>query len=199
MRIRREAFDQPQRGAVVAGAPGDHVGEFAGENDIAIEPTEPVECARGNGDPLRRHGGQRDRGMVTVEVALALPSLVLVTAVALWGVSIASVHLACLDAARSGARATARGEPLPEVKAFVERALPPEAEVQVRRDDTTSKVEITVPIRAPGPSGLPPYTIHVGAAAATEPITQAPTPGRPMPQDNRPAPEPPTRSKSHEP
>ncbi|MGI5165999.1 TadE family type IV pilus minor pilin [Spirillospora sp. CA-253888] len=112
---------------------------------------------------------RRDRGMVTAEIALALPVLVLITTVCLWGVSVASVHLACADAARSGARAAARGEALTAVRAFVAEAVPAGATITVHRDAETSRVEITTRVRAPVAAGLPPLTVHAQAIAATEP------------------------------
>jgi hypothetical protein len=53
---------------------------------------------------------QRDRGMVTAELAVSLLSLLLVTAVLLWAVGLAGLRLRCSEAARAGARAAARGE-----------------------------------------------------------------------------------------
>ena len=56
-----------------------------------------------------------DAGYATVEAALAIPSLVL------FAVALASVltgvatQIRCVDAARLGARAAARGEPAPDI------------------------------------------------------------------------------------
>jgi len=111
----------------------------------------------------------RDAGMVTAEIAVALPALVLVLAVSVWAVRIASIQVACTDAARSGARAAARGEPLPAVRAMVARALPPGAQIKISRDAETTRVEIAVPTRPPAASGLPPLLIRAEATAATEP------------------------------
>ncbi|MFC9971779.1 TadE family type IV pilus minor pilin [Spirillospora sp. NPDC127200] len=122
--------------------------------------------------------------MATAEVALALPTLVLVTAVCLWGVSVVSVHLACADAARSGARAAARGEALPAVRAFVAAAVPAGATISVRRDAETSRVEITTRVQAPVAAGLPPLTVHARATAATEPGVD-PAPPQPTNADGR--------------
>nr|WP_051107948.1 TadE family type IV pilus minor pilin [Actinomadura atramentaria] len=107
--------------------------------------------------------------MVTAEVALALPSLVLVTAVALWGVAAASARLACADAARAGARAAARGEPLAAVRSFVARAAPRGAVVTVRRDAAETSVDVSARIAPPGASGLPALTVTGRATSATEP------------------------------
>lgn len=114
-------------------------------------------------------GRRGDRGMVTAEVAVALPALVLVTALLMWGVTAASVQVACTDAARSGVRAAARGEALPAVRAMVVRALPSGAAVRVHRDAATSRVEVSVPVRPPGGAELLPLDVRAEATAPTEP------------------------------
>ncbi|WP_153533541.1 TadE family type IV pilus minor pilin [Actinomadura macrotermitis] len=120
--------------------------------------------------------------MVTAEIALALPTLVLVTVVILWGVTVASVHLGCADAARSGVRLAARGEPLPAVRAFIARAVPAGAVIAVRRDGESTRVEISVPVRPPGTSGFSPLLVRVQAMAATEPGVEADSAGPPSGQ-----------------
>ncbi|MFF5261978.1 TadE family type IV pilus minor pilin [Actinomadura viridis] len=107
--------------------------------------------------------------MVTAEIAVALPALVLVTALALWGVTAASVQLACTDGALSGARAAARGETVAAVRAVVIKALPAGASVRVHRDAHSSRVEIAVPVKAPGGARLPPLVIRADATAINEP------------------------------
>ena len=59
-----------------------------------------------------RTGGRRvnDAGMVTAELAACLPVLVLLLAVALSAVSVASLRIRAQDAAREAARAAARGD-----------------------------------------------------------------------------------------
>src|SRR5206468_10387938 len=51
-----------------------------------------------------------ERGMVTAETAVVLPVLLLVLAGAVAAVTVVGVQLRCVDAAREGARAAARGE-----------------------------------------------------------------------------------------
>ncbi|MDP9241529.1 MAG: pilus assembly protein, partial [Actinomycetota bacterium] len=51
-----------------------------------------------------------DGGSVTAELATALPVLVFLLAVALGAVGAVTAQLRCVDAAREGARAAARGE-----------------------------------------------------------------------------------------
>ncbi|MGI5418707.1 TadE family type IV pilus minor pilin [Actinomadura luteofluorescens] len=105
--------------------------------------------------------------MATAEIAVALPSLVLITAIALWGVRAASVQLACTDAARSGARAAARGESLTAVRELVEKGVPKGAAVQVHRDGAVVRVDVAAPVAAA--IGLPAITVHAHTAAETEP------------------------------
>jgi TadE-like protein len=119
-------------------------------------------------------GDDTQRGSVTVEVAVALPALVLVVAIALWGVSVAAAHVACVDAARAGARAAARGEPPPAVRAAVLRGAPSGARVATRRDGDVTEVDVSVVLRAPALSGLPQIVVHEHAVAATEPGVGAP-------------------------
>jgi hypothetical protein len=110
-----------------------------------------------------------ERGSVTAEIAVALPALVLVITVALWGVSAAAAQVACVDAARAGARAAARGEPMPAVQAAVLRGAPAGARVTARRDSDLTEVEVVAEVRAPAMSGLPPIVVREHAVAATEP------------------------------
>ena len=107
--------------------------------------------------------------MATAEIAVALPALVLVTAIGLWGLTAASVQLTCADAARSGARAAARGESLAAVRDQVARAVPKGAVVRVSRDEATVTVDVSVPVRPPAAAGLPPLTVRAHVAAETEP------------------------------
>jgi hypothetical protein len=111
---------------------------------------------------------------VTAEIAVALPALVLIVAIALWGVSVGAAHVACVDAARAGARAAARGEPMPAVRAAVLRAAPAGARVSARRDAELTVVAVSVEIHAPALSGLPPVVIRESAGAATEPGVSPP-------------------------
>ncbi|MFP3968216.1 TadE family type IV pilus minor pilin [Actinomadura fulvescens] len=115
-----------------------------------------------------------DRGSVTAEIAVALPGLVLLTVAALWGVSVASVQLACTDAARSGARAAARGESLPAVREAVARAVPQGSTIEVSRDGDQTRVAVTVQVRAPAPTGLAPLRVRAQATAVTEPGAATP-------------------------
>src|SRR5690349_3370094 len=89
------------------------------------------------------------RGSVTVEIAVAFPALVAVLAVAVWGVSAAAVQVACVDAARAGARAAARGEALPAVRSAVRRAAPHGARIDIVRDPSVTRVTVRAVVRSP--------------------------------------------------
>jgi TadE-like protein len=113
--------------------------------------------------------GSADRGSVTAETAVALPALVFVLVVALWGVSAAAAQVACVDAARAGARAAARGESASAVRGEVLRAAPHGASVEVGQDPLITRVVVRVVVAAPRIGLFPPLALRAQAVAATEP------------------------------
>lgn len=72
-----------------------------------------------------------DRGYVTAEMATALPVLVVLLAVALSAVGAVTAQLRCVDAAREGARAAARGETPGRVTSLARQVAPAGARVEV--------------------------------------------------------------------
>ncbi len=62
--------------------------------------------------------------MVTAETAVVLPVLLLVLAAVVAAVLVVGAQLRCVDAAREGARAAARGEDPAAVQALVARVAP---------------------------------------------------------------------------
>ena len=60
-------------------------------------------------------GAPTSAGFVTAEVAVLLPALTLLTALCVSMVGAVVVHVRCLDAARTGARAVSRDEPVDAV------------------------------------------------------------------------------------
>lgn len=150
------------------------------------------ECLRSPGKGERRRPGRRgreriggsrcgvaggcERGSITAETAVAFPALVIVLAVGLWGVSAAAAQVACVDAARAGARAAARGEPETEVRAAVLRAAPPDARVSVSRDPTTTSVVVQAEACPPLKDLFPTLKLRAQAVAATEPEGGTPMP-----------------------
>src|ERR1700712_3339361 len=97
-------------------------------------------------------GRRDDRGSVTAELALGLPSLVLLLAVGLWLQSAVALKARCLDAARAGARAAARGDAAPLIRSAMAAALPRGATVSIGHHGADVAVEVTA--RASAPAGL---------------------------------------------
>ncbi|MGN9843727.1 TadE family type IV pilus minor pilin [Nonomuraea sp. H19] len=109
------------------------------------------------------------RGSVTAETAAMLPALMVVLAAALWAIQAVSAQVECVDAARTAARAAARGEPLDQVRDVARAATRPDAQVDVTRDTETTKVQITVQVRPAWGASLPAVRVAASATAATEP------------------------------
>jgi hypothetical protein len=106
-----------------------------------------------------------DRGSVTVELAVALPVLVLLLLAGLSAVDAVATKMRCVDAAREAARAEARGEPGAPAG---QRAAPNGASVQVNGGDDTVSATVTVAVRPFGPA-LPGFAVAATAVAAREP------------------------------
>jgi hypothetical protein len=88
-----------------------------------------------------RAAGSRDRGAVTVEAALALSSLVLVTTLAIGAITAVVASVRCGDAARELVRLAARGEP-DRGREVAGRLAPTGAEVTlvIHGDEATAEV-----------------------------------------------------------
>lgn len=95
-----------------------------------------------------------ERGYVTAEAALVIPSVVLVLGMCLWGLAAAGAQAQCGDAARAGARAVARGEAPEDVRATALGSAPPGAEVRVTPEGGLYRVEVTARSNGPGPLGV---------------------------------------------
>ncbi|MFF9427659.1 TadE family type IV pilus minor pilin [Streptomyces sp. NPDC014746] len=106
-----------------------------------------------------------DRGFVTVEAAMVLPLLAVFTVTLLWGLAAAAAQIRCVDAARAGARAVARSEPVASAEAAARATAPEGARVSVEREGELWRV--TVEAAAPGPGGMG-VTLRAGAAALAE-------------------------------
>lgn len=112
--------------------------------------------------------GRRDGGMATAELAVVLPALVLVVAAALTAVSVLLAQLRCVDAAREGARAAARGEPVAVARSAAARVAPAAATVNVGVEG--EDVRVTVSARAGTGGGLlPTFRVTATAVALREP------------------------------
>ncbi|GAA4964885.1 TadE family type IV pilus minor pilin [Pseudonocardia tropica] len=104
-----------------------------------------------------------DGGAVTVEAALALGTLVAVTAAAVGAVAAVAAGVRCTDAARELARQAARGD-TDRGRAVAAQLAPAGAEPELRLDGDL--VVVTVRVR---PVELLPVTISGTASAAVEP------------------------------
>ena len=107
--------------------------------------------------------------MVTAEAALVLPVLVLVLAGALSVLTVLGAQVRCVDAAREGVRAAARGEDQAVVVALAADAAPDGADVVVEAP-APERVRVTVSASVRPLGGLP-WTVQVrsSALARTEP------------------------------
>ncbi|UOE22168.1 pilus assembly protein [Thermobifida halotolerans] len=94
---------------------------------------------------------------------MALPCLVLVLSVALACVHAAGSHLECVDAARIGARALARGEDEAAVRSLASGAGPPGSVVELSSEAGFVHVSVTATVRIV--PGTPPV-LRVGGSAA---------------------------------
>lgn len=83
-----------------------------------------------------------DEGMVTAELAIAIPALVAVLVLCLSGLGLALDQIRCVDAARISVRAAARGEPVEVVTDLARTVAPAGAEVSVEQDG--DRVSVTV-------------------------------------------------------
>ncbi|MFJ3536753.1 TadE family type IV pilus minor pilin [Streptomyces sp. NPDC090109] len=106
-----------------------------------------------------------DRGFATVEAAMVLPVLALFTVTLLWALAASAAQIRCVDAARAGARAAARSEPVAAAEAAARTTAPEGARVSVTRSGELWRV--TVEAVAPGPRGLG-LTLRADAAALAE-------------------------------
>jgi Flp pilus assembly protein TadG len=111
-----------------------------------------------------------DEGTATAELAVMLPALVLVLVVALWSVSAVTGQLRCVDAARTAARALARGDSPASAVAAARAAAPAGARVVVSREGDLVVVDVSARSRLPGrwSGGLPGLTLSGRAVAPVE-------------------------------
>ena len=100
--------------------------------------------------------------MVTAETAVVLPVLLLVLAGAVAAVTVVGAQLRCVDAAREGARAAARGEDVATVRALVLRAAPDGVAVSVAHEGEDVRVVVSGRVPALGPL---PLDVEVSAEA----------------------------------
>lgn len=106
-----------------------------------------------------------DRGMVTAEAAVVLPTLVLFAAMLVWGLLAACAQIQCVDAARAGARAAARQEPAAATLAAARSAAPHAARVALAREGDLVRVRVEAQVPALGPLAM---TLRGEAVALAE-------------------------------
>jgi hypothetical protein len=101
---------------------------------------------------------------------MGLPTLVLVLFGAVWILAAQTAQARCIDAARVGARAAARGEPDAVVTRWAAALAPPGARVGVVREARTVRVDVRVDLRAGGSLAaiLPPTAIDETVVAPVE-------------------------------
>ncbi len=122
------------------------------------------------GRPGSPAGAPRDGGQVTAEAAVVLPVLLVVLAAALWVLASVAAQVACVDAARVGARAAARGDDPQAVRRAALAVAPRDARVEV----STAGDEVTVRVRAdvrpfgPALHRLPATAVDAEATAVLE-------------------------------
>lgn len=114
-----------------------------------------------------------DEGAVTVEAALGLASLTVVTVLLVAGLTLLTSQLRCTDAAHEAARLLARGQPH-EAAAAVHQIAPPGANLEAHQTGDA----ITVKVSAHPTGGLlPAIDLNATAYAVAEPGVEAPDAG----------------------
>lgn len=107
--------------------------------------------------------------MVTAELAVALPALVLAAMVALTAVEVSTAQLRALDAADVAARLTARGEQPTDVTAAAAAACPG-ARVHLHVVGSTVVADAQTTVSPVGVRGLlPAFVVRERAVYALEP------------------------------
>ncbi|MGW5719650.1 TadE family type IV pilus minor pilin [Amycolatopsis sp. NPDC003865] len=106
---------------------------------------------------------------MTVEAALGLAGLTVVTVLLVAGLTLLTSQLRCTDAAREAARLLARGQPQ-EAASAVHRIAPPGANLTIHHDGDAITVEVSA---HPAGGLLPSINLDATAYAVAEPGTEA--------------------------
>lgn len=109
-------------------------------------------------------------GAVTAETAVALPILIILTAVLAWMVALGVTQARVVDAARETARALARGDDASASTEYGRRVAPDGARFEITQND--GEVRVAVTARVAGPGGLfslPGFLARSTAVARAEP------------------------------
>jgi Flp pilus assembly protein TadG len=108
--------------------------------------------------------------MVTAETAVVLPVLLVVLAGSIWVLACVAAELRCVDAARVGARAAARGDAEPAVSVAASKLAPHGAVVSVARGPAEVTVRVHAVVRPFGAAlgRLPGTSVSARATAMVE-------------------------------
>jgi hypothetical protein len=109
--------------------------------------------------------GGGDRGMVTAELAAALPVLVLVLGAALAVLRVSAMQLHLVDTTREVARAAARGDTA-AVSRFEHSGVGARISLTRDGDEVTARASLMVPVLG---SWLGPVTVSAQSTALLEP------------------------------
>ncbi|ANS78890.1 hypothetical protein SGUI_1494 [Serinicoccus hydrothermalis] len=105
--------------------------------------------------------------MVSAELALTIPSVVLVLAICLTALALGVDQVRCEDAARVAARAASRGEETAVVEQLAASRAPEGARISISGDAQGATVQVGAPARARWLPGLP--AARASARALWEP------------------------------
>jgi len=114
---------------------------------------------------------RRQSGYATVEFALTIPLVVMITAICTWLLGLTATEVRLHSAAASAVRILARGQELPP---DFGQYLPKQAQYQVLRDRTIVRVTIQMSSRSPIPAMPLPIRLSASAVAAREDVTSVP-------------------------
>lgn len=113
-----------------------------------------------------------ESGMVTAELAVAIPVLVILVWWAAWAAILGITQLRMEDAARTMVRAAAIGVPRGDLEARL-RTIDPRLSVDVDRSDSgpvaSGQVQVVISRRLDGPGLVPAITLRASAIALVEP------------------------------
>lgn len=123
--------------------------------------------------------GTRARGAVTAELAVAMPALVAVTVALVWLIAATVAQLRCVDAAREGVRALARGEAVGAAREIAAAVAPERARIDILERSRVVQMRVAAQVSAPGWLGerLPALTVHASAVGVREPADWVACPG----------------------
>jgi hypothetical protein len=111
--------------------------------------------------------------MVTAEIAVALPAVVLVALFALSGLQVEMTQLRCRDAAGIAARLAARGETAATVSSAVSSAAPAGSRLTLRRAGDLVEAQVSAQVSVLGLGRLLPAFTVTATAASVDDTTAA--------------------------